>query len=221
MLNLRWSLLLGASLSSLVSFGCSSDPESTASGTGGKANTGGATGAMGGSKATGGGSATGGSSAMTEATADAIKALIMAGTFKAAPWKSDVAAPRVLKPGTGHGDASVRVWFNDTLQASAKAGNGLVFDNSVPPKQVAGPPQVTGSMAVKEFYKADAVVGHAVMLKKPGAYAEWAYYCDADKTLCGGTPSDNMATPFFGAGATVSPCGFCHAGNIYTPVPAP
>jgi len=74
-------------------------------------------------------------------------------------------------------------------------------------------------MAVKEFYNAGAVVGHAVMLKKPGAYGEWAYYCDGDKTLCG--LAAEMATPFFGAGAGVSPCGFCHAGNIYTPVPAP
>jgi len=63
--------------------------------------------------------------------------------------------------------------------------------------------------------------GHAVMLKKAGAYGEWAYYCDGDKTSCGGTPADNMATPFFGAGAALSPCGCCHGGSIFTPVPAP
>jgi len=142
-------LLLGASFYSLAWFGCLSDPASTPSGNGGGS-------AAGGAKATGGATAT---RSAPEATADAIKAFIMVGTFKATPWKSETDAPREPGPNSASPHGKVRVWFNDTLQTSAKAGNGSIFENSVPPKQVAGPPQVTGSMAVKELYNGDAVVG--------------------------------------------------------------
>jgi len=218
MLNVRWSLLLGASLSSLVSFGCSSDPESIASGTGGKASTGGATGAMGGSKATGGGSATGGATATgsaPEATVDAIKAYIMAGTYKNPPWKSETAAPREKQPGSPH--EKVQVWFNDTLQASAKAGNGKAVG------LVVDPPHTTGSMVVKETYDATgAMVAVAANLKVAGAATAWAYYGVGDGVFFNEKDKTyTEAAPFFKTAPRdgLFACTFCHFGSVFTPVP--
>ena len=224
MLNVRWSLLLGASLSSLVSFGCSSDPESTASGTGGKASTGGATGAMGGSKATGGATATGGGSATggatatgsaLEATVDSIKAYIMAGTYKNPPWKSETAAPREKQPGSPH--EKVQVWFNDTLQASAKAGNGKAVG------LVVDPPHTTGSMVVKETYDANgAMVAVAANLKVAGAATAWAYYGVGDGVFFNEKDKTyTEAAPFFKTAPRdgLFACTFCHFGSVFTPVP--
>lgn len=219
MLNFRWSLLFGASLSSLVHLGCAADDAVSgpgAKGSGGSsAASGGNKGNTGGSKATGG-SSTGGASATgsaPEATVDAIKAFIAAGTYKSAPWKADVDAPRA-SVNSGHG--MVRVWFNDTIQASAVANNLKTVPNkpAVPPAS-----HDTGSMVVKELYKDGAVIGHAAMLKLDGVMNQWAYYCKGPKAECGAVPNDATVTPYFGTGPLASPCGFCHGGNVFTPVP--
>ncbi len=179
---------------------------------GGSKATGGGS-AIGGGKATGGGSAMGGGKATgsaPDATSDAIKAFIMAGTYKSAPWKSDVAAARAASSGVSpHG--MVRVWFNDTIQTSSKAGNGAMGK----------PAHTEGSMVVKEMYDAGAVVGHAAMLKKAGAAGEWAYYCEGPMGRCG-SGVDTTAKPYFSTGGgDTAACAGCHFGTVFTPAPAP
>jgi len=179
--------------------------------TGGHTGTGGF--GMGGAGVSTGGVSTGGGStggvtmlATPNPTLAEIKTFIESGSYRKGPWKSETATPRAAASNASpHG--TVRVWFNDALQASTKAGNGGLVGTATP--------HTTGSMAVKEMYVADKVVGRAVMLKKAGMFGEWAYYCDGPQVLCGGP----TMTPFFGIGPSVAPCAFCHGGYVFTPVP--
>jgi hypothetical protein len=139
-------------------------------------------------------------------TQAAIAAYLEAGTYKQAPWISETPAPRD-KIGTVTPHGRVRVWMNDTLVASQRAGNG----------EFGGTPHTAGSMAVKEFYDdSDKRLGAAVMLKLPGADA-WRYYCDSTvPERCG--VSDKL--PFY-SDETALQCGGCHGGLIFNKAPAP
>ncbi|MDX2053545.1 MAG: hypothetical protein SFV15_14190 [Polyangiaceae bacterium] len=233
MLNLRWSLLLGASIS-LFAVGCASDDSVSGGGTqtgtggsstavGGNKATGGAASTTGGSKATGGASTGSGGGGNTptgsapQATVDAIKAFLAAGTHKAAPWKSEGAAPRDALPNSASPHGKVRVYFNDTLQASSAAGNGALVMNKVEK------PHTTGSMVVKEMYDAQgAMIGVAANLKVDGDAAAWAYYGVGDKKLfndqTGGAFSE--AAPFFKTAPKdgAFSCTFCHFGYVFSPI---
>jgi hypothetical protein len=108
-------------------------------------------------------------------------------------------AASVVSP---HG--KVRVWMNDTLVASWRAGNG----------EFGGTAHTTGSMAVKEFYDdAGMQVGRAAMLKVMGASNAWVFYCEGtDQARCNGE-----TIPYYGD--STSACNGCHGGLIYTHAP--
>ncbi len=126
---------------------------------------------------------------------------VNAGKHREAPWIAETAAPRDENTQVSPHDR-VRVWANDVLVDSQKAGNG----------QVNGSAHPTGAMTVKELYdSADTLVGYAVMLKIAGDAEEWAYYCDGSEAQCGATMPSN---PLWGVGLDTD-CGFCHGGLVF------
>jgi hypothetical protein len=122
-------------------------------------------------------------------------------------WVSETDGPRdassVVSP---HGP--VRVFFNDTLVASQKSGNG----------ELNGTPHDEGSMTLKEFYEGDTVVGHAIYYKAAaGSTPEsFVYYCEGPQGRClQGEPEATRDSPIYGAGHDVH-CHACHGGMVFT-----
>ena len=105
----------------------------------------------------------------------------------------------------------VRVFFNDTLISSQRAGNG----------EFQGTPHDLGSMAVKELYDGDTLVGHAVIYQAEGnAQPEsTVYYCVGPERRC---LTEGLAfsldEPAFGRGMEIG-CGGCHGGMVFTTMP--
>lgn len=132
-----------------------------------------------------------------------IAAYLASGAYREAPWVAETDAPRDANSGVSpHG--RVRVWFNDVLVDSQRAGNG----------EVGGTPHPEGAMSVKELYDdGDAVLGHAVMLKRDGAADDWLYTCDETPSRCG-----SSAAPVYGVGLDTD-CGFCHGGVVFNAAP--
>lgn len=132
-----------------------------------------------------------------------IAAYIAAGAYREAPWVAETDAPREANSGVSpHG--RVRVWFNDVLADSQRAGNG----------EVGGTPHPEGAMTVKELYDdADTVLGVAVMLKLEGAADQWVYTCDETTSRCG-----SADVPVYGVGLDTD-CGFCHGGVVFNSAP--
>jgi hypothetical protein len=192
------ALILSIVYSLSVLNACGSGGTPTSTGAAGTTGTAGTTGAAG----TSGNGLVG--AAPSDGSQAAIAAYLQAETYRQSPWKSETAAPReATSTVSPHG--RVRVWMNDTLVASFKAGNG----------ELGGTPHLPGSMAVKEFYDAsDVRLGAAAMLKLPGADA-WKLYCNSSvQARCG--IKDKL--PFY-ADETDLSCNGCHGGLIFNKAP--
>lgn len=133
-------------------------------------------------------------------SASTLAAYVAAETYRGSGWTPSTDAPRD-RTSTSSPHGWVRVWLNDEVLASAKAGNG----------EFHGSAHHTGSMAVKEMYDGDEVIGVAVMLKLAGDAAEWAYWCDGPESRCGIAPPTD---PFYGLAADAE-CAFCHGGLVF------
>lgn len=153
-----------------------------------------------------GGTGTGGTSATdfpTDSSQTGIEAFVSAESYETSTWTSETSAPRDATSVTSpHG--RVRVWLNAVLQASHAAGEG----------SVGGTPLDQNSMSVKELYDdADAIVGHAVILRTgtTSAESDTTYYCVGPAARCAGT------SPLYGPGA--ADCAGCHGGLVFTGIP--
>lgn len=153
-----------------------------------------------------GGTGSGGTAATdfpSDSSQTGIDAFIASESYQTSTWISETSAPRDATSVTSpHG--RVRVWLNAVLEASHAAGEG----------SVGGDPLDQNSMAVKELYDAaDAIIGHAVILKTGTGLAEsdTTYYCVGPSDRCGGT------APLYGAGAV--DCAGCHGGLVFTGIP--
>jgi hypothetical protein len=215
-ITMKRNTILTLSLGCTLLGACSSGGGGTTGAAGmGAAGTTGAAGTMGaaGTGAAGTGAAgttgAGGNGLMGATPADgskaAIAAYLMAETYKQAPWKSETATPRAANSQVSpHG--RVRVWMNDTLIASLKAGNG----------EFGGKPHVPGSMAVKEFYDdSDVRLGAAAMLKLTGNDA-WKFYCNSTAPERCGVGGSTL--PYY-ADETDIGCNGCHGGLIFNKAP--
>jgi hypothetical protein len=174
-----------------------------------------ATAGTGGTGATGGGGTGGGSSGSGGGASDPTvpgmltqagwEAWLTAMSYTQNGWVSDVAAPRDASSTVSpHG--RVRVWFNPTLVASFAAGNGMI----------GATPHPANSMAVKELYDGETLVGHAVSLKLDATAggSGWQYYCKGPAERC---YSGSDATALFAKGDLN--CGSCHGGLVFTTPP--
>jgi hypothetical protein len=204
----------------LLGLACSSTPERTrgtgGSGTGGEDDTGG--------KGDGGQPAKDASAKDTAPPASAalpasdgqddIAAFLEAESYRKAPWISETAGPRPRSMDTSpHG--TVRVWLNDKLVASQKAGHDGYKDQTT---GMTHPPLDKDSMAVKEFYDdAGMKVGVAALFKVgEGTTANTTtYYCKAPIGRC---LTNQNSEEVYGRGIGVA-CGFCHGGLVYTKAP--
>jgi hypothetical protein len=153
-----------------------------------------------------GGAGSGGASATdypTDSSQAGIEAFLAAGSYTTSTWTSETSAPREATSITSpHG--RVRVWLNAVLEASHAAGEG----------SVGGTPLDQNSMSVKELYDdADAIVGHAVILRTgtTSAESDTTYYCVGPAARCAET------SPVYGAGAV--DCAGCHGGLVFTGIP--
>jgi hypothetical protein len=145
------------------------------------------------------------------AARDFLVELLASGEYLKAPWRSETTQPRaasdIVSP---HGD--VQVHANETLLLSLENGNGaslndagdLAFDPEAPP-------HTPGSLAIKDLFEGDEVVGHAAILKLDGSSRAAAYYCEGPRERCGSTTEP----PVYGEGLSVG-CGGCHGGRVYT-----
>ena len=125
-------------------------------------------------------------------------------------WVSETQGPReaasVVSP---HGP--VRVFLNETLVASQKAENG----------DLNGAPHTEGSMAVKELYDGESVVGYAIYYKSTSGSApeSFVYYCEGPAGRClQDEPETSRESPIYGAGHDVH-CHYCHGGLVFTAAP--
>lgn len=134
---------------------------------------------------------------------EAIKAFLADRSYEGAGWTANAAGPiESIDMVSPHG--RFRAFFNDELKASVDAGNSEP-DN----------PHAAFSMAVKELYEGDVLVGQAAMYKTDGT--SWAYYCWGPATRCStespDLPEDNAD---YGKDLEVA-CHSCHFGNVFTP----
>jgi hypothetical protein len=118
-------------------------------------------------------------------------------------WASETAEPRPTV-NTVSPHQQVRVFMNDILIESIAAEN-------------MGADHAPWSMAVKEFYDEDVLVGQAAMFNAvEDGEAVWTYYCWGPAGRCSTEePEHAQGEPLYGQGLEV-PCGSCHGGNVYT-----
>jgi hypothetical protein len=144
----------------------------------------------------------------TENSLPAWEAFLAAGSYTQNGWISETATPREDASMGVSPHGRVRVWFNPTLVASQKAGNGAT---------TMAPPHTAESMVVKELYEADTLAGYAVSLKvdPTGGPSAWFYYCKGPANRCstGSVPT----TALFAKGDLN--CGGCHGGFVLTQAP--
>ncbi len=142
-----------------------------------------------------------------------LENLLESEVYLQAPWVAESEKPRPKASDVSpHGD--VRVFANDVLQRSIAAGNSVKFkpDGTLEADFEAAP-HFPGSIAVKELWQGQRLVGRAALLVLDGSRRNnTAYYCDGPPERCG-TPS--ITAPVYGEGALV-PCGACHAGMVFT-----
>lgn len=136
-----------------------------------------------------------------DSSAEGIAAFVDEGAWREDPWTAESEAPREASSVTSPHDR-VQVFLNDVVTASAADGEGI--DGTTP--------YDPGSMVVKVLVdEADTVVGHAVMLKIEGGFADWVYWCKGPASRCG---ADGDDTSTWGVGLDTS-CGYCHGGNVF------
>ncbi len=166
------------------------------------------TGGASGSDGSEGGSDGSGDALPEDGTEEGIAAFLAAKTYQA--WMSETAMPRPASDSVSpHG--TVRVYFNDVLIASQKAGKGTV---DVPHDPL--------SMTVKELYDdGGTMVGQAAMLNanEKAPMPGWIYHCWGPANRCStGEPDTMPDTPIHGQGFDVG-CGACHGGMVFTQFP--
>ncbi len=125
-------------------------------------------------------------------------------------WVAETDNPRPASSAVSpHG--RVRVFFNDTLVTSLKAGHGTLT----------GEPLARGAMAVKELYEGETLAGHAIYYKAAdgSAHASSVYYCFGPATRClFDREETSIEKPIFGAGYDAQ-CHHCHGGTVFTKAP--
>ena len=140
-------------------------------------------------------------------TAFDFETLVKEKTYRGAGWESETIGPReassIVSP---HG--RVRVFFNDALVTSQQAGNG----------EFQGTPHDVESMAVKEFYEDDLLVGHAVYYKADTGRGleSFVYYCVGPEGRClHDEPATTFESPVYGSAHDTN-CHGCHGGLVFT-----
>lgn len=155
---------------------------------------------------TGGTNTTSGALTPSDDSAATIAAYLADGSYKTGGWVSETAAAReASSPVSPHGN--VRVWLNDAAVASQDAD---VYAQD--------------SIAVKEMYEGDSVVGHAMMWKTgtDDSTSSWLFYCAGPSGRCAtGSEEATPNAPIYGLGnsAEASECGFCHGKEISIKAP--
>lgn len=135
----------------------------------------------------------------TDVSAEGIAAFLDEGRHRGSGWTPESEAPRAQEEGSPH--STVQVWLNDVALA------GEVEDPDNLPAD---------SMAVKELYEADTLVGIAAIIKtaEDGGPNDWLYYCYGPAGRCSNSdPEAPKEAPIYGTGLDVS-CGFCHSDII-------
>ena len=143
-------------------------------------------------------------------TAEGIAAFLANENHRGEGWQSETAEPRESSTVVSPHD-QVRVFFNDALVNSQRAGNG----------EFQGTAHDAGSMAVKEFYDGDNVVGHAVIYQAENNTMpeSTVYYCVGPQRRClTEGPAFSLDEPAFGRGLEIG-CGGCHGGLVFTTMP--
>ena len=135
----------------------------------------------------------------TDLSVQGLAAFLEQERYQQTGWTPESAAPRPQENGSPH--STVRVWLNDVAVAGqAKDPENLPVD----------------SMAVKELFEGDTLVGVASVLKTTEGEAPntWLYYCYGPAGRCStNDPEATKEDPIYGRGLDVS-CGFCHAAII-------
>ena len=151
---------------------------------------------------------TGSVDAMT--TAEGLTAFLAAETHRGEGWRSETVEPREESTLVSPHD-HVRVFFNDTLVSSQRAGNG----------EYQGTPHTAGSMAVKELYEENTVVGYAIIYQEESNSLpeSTVYYCVGPEGRClTEGPAFPEDAPAFGRGLDIG-CGGCHGSMVFTVMP--
>lgn len=136
----------------------------------------------------------------SDTSAAGITAFLDAETYKGEGWTSETAAPRASD--ASH-SGEVRVWYNELA-----AGVPLESDE-----------YPVNSMAVKELYEENELVGIAVILKNgEGTNANsWLYYCYGPSGRCSNSePAYTKDAPLLSTGFDDS-CGYCHSAILTRP----
>ena len=135
----------------------------------------------------------------TDTSASGLATFLDGGRYQESGWTPETDAPRPQESGSPH--STVRVWLNDVgIAGQAEDPENLPVD----------------SMAVKELFEGDTLVGIAALLKteegsNPNA---WVYYCYGPVGRCSTSdPEASKDDPIYGRGLNVS-CGYCHSGII-------
>jgi hypothetical protein len=138
----------------------------------------------------------------TDTTAEGIQAFIDAASYRSATWASGMTAPEDPPAGTLSPHGHEYIWYNHALRLSNSEGR-------------TGSSSEPGSMAVKEIYTGQTVVGHAAMLR---ADNHWIMFCvssESDRCFAGSTANTVTDT------TAITNCG-CHgAGTIVTAAEMP
>lgn len=146
----------------------------------------------------------------TLTTPDGIKTFLANEIYRGTGWQSETDGPREESSVVSPHDR-VRVFLNDTLINSQRAGNG----------KFQGTPHATGSMAVKELYEEDTVVGHAVIYQAANNTLpeSTVYYCVGPLGRClTESTAYSVEEPAYGRGTDIN-CGGCHGGLVFTLMP--
>ena len=162
------------------------------------------------STACGGDSGSDSNSDETLTTPEGIREFLANESYRGAGWQSETEGPREESSIVSPHDR-VRVFLNDTLVNSQRAGNG----------EFQGTPHDTGSMAVKELYEEGTVVGHAVIYQSANNKLpeSTVYYCVGPIGRCLTEGSAyTVDEPAYGRGTDIS-CGACHGGLVFTLIP--
>jgi hypothetical protein len=139
----------------------------------------------------------------TDSSADGLVAFFDALEYHGTSWATGKDAPSEPESGSLSPHGRDLIFYNQLLRQSIADGHGSLAD-----------PHTAGSMAVKEIYTGDQVVGHAAMLRTD----RWIYFCTAseDNRCYSGAPSNEVHYQ-----TSVSSCS-CHGGGtIITATMAP
>lgn len=140
----------------------------------------------------------------TDLSAEGLTAFLEEERYRQTGWTPESEAPRPQESGSPH--STVRVWLNDvTVAAQAEDPENLPVD----------------SMAVKELFEGDTLVGIATVLKTTEGESPntWLYYCYGPAGRCSNNdPEATKEEPIYGRGLDVS-CGYCHSGIITSLTP--